>query len=46
MGRLAGVGIGPFVARNLVESMAGRVWARNRPDGGVEMGFALQVASD
>jgi signal transduction histidine kinase len=45
-GRLAGVGIGPFVARNVVEAMGGRVWARNRPDGGVEMGFALPVAND
>jgi signal transduction histidine kinase len=46
IGRLAGVGIGPFVARNVVEAMGGRVWARNRPDGGVEMGFALPVAND
>jgi signal transduction histidine kinase len=46
IGRLAGVGIGPFVARNLIEAMGGRVWARNRPDGGVETGFALPVASD
>jgi signal transduction histidine kinase len=46
IGRLGGVGVGPFVARQLVEAMGGRTWARNRPDGGVEMGFALPVASD
>jgi signal transduction histidine kinase len=42
-GRLAGLGIGPFVCRHLVEAMGGRVWARNRPDGGLETGFALRV---
>jgi signal transduction histidine kinase len=35
--------VGPFVARHLVEAMGGRVWARNRPEGGVEMAFALPV---
>jgi signal transduction histidine kinase len=33
--------IGPFVARHLIEAMGGRVWAVNRPAGGVEFGFAL-----
>jgi signal transduction histidine kinase len=46
IGRLAGSGVGPFVARHLIEAMGGRAWARNRPDGGVDMGFALPVASD
>jgi two-component system phosphate regulon sensor histidine kinase PhoR len=46
VGRLAGAGVGAFVARHLVEAMGGRAWARNRPEGGVEMGFALPVASD
>jgi K+-sensing histidine kinase KdpD len=43
--RLAGAGIGPFVCRHLVEAMGGRVWARNREDGGggVELGFSLPV---
>jgi signal transduction histidine kinase len=45
-GRLTGSGVGPFVARHLIEAMGGRAWAQNRPDGGVEMGFALPVASD
>jgi signal transduction histidine kinase len=40
-GRLAGLGVGPFVARHLVESMGGRVWARNASGGGCEMAFAL-----
>jgi signal transduction histidine kinase len=43
IGRLAGIGVGPFVARQLVEAMGGRVWARNRHAGGVEMAFALPV---
>jgi signal transduction histidine kinase len=46
VGRLAGAGVGAFVARHLIEAMGGRAWARNRPEGGVEMGFALPVASD
>lgn len=44
IGRLASSGVGPFVSRHLVEAMGGRVWARNRTDGGgVEMGFALRT---
>ena len=41
--RLAGAGVGPFVCRHLVEAMGGRVWARNRPGGGLETGFALRI---
>jgi signal transduction histidine kinase len=43
VGRLAGSGVGPFVCRNLVQSMGGRVWARNRPGGGLEMALALKT---
>ena len=43
VGRLAGSGIGPFVCRLLVEAMGGRVWAANRPGGGLVMGFALAI---
>jgi two-component system sensor histidine kinase KdpD len=43
VGRLAGAGVGPFVCRLLVEAMGGRVWARNRPGGGLVMGFALAI---
>ena len=43
VGRLAGSGVGPFVCRHLVEAMGGRVWARNRPDGGLETAFALRI---
>jgi signal transduction histidine kinase len=46
VGRLGGNGVGPFVARQLIEAMGGRVWARNLADGGVEMAFALPVAAD
>ena len=43
VGRLAGVGVGPFVARQLVEAMGGRVWSRNRAGGGLETGFSLPI---
>jgi signal transduction histidine kinase len=42
-GRLAGAGVGPFVCRHLVEAMGGRVWSRNRPEGGHETGVALRI---
>ena len=42
-GRLAAAGVGPFVCRHLIEAMGGRVWARNRPGGGLELGFALRI---
>jgi len=46
VGRLGGGGIGPYVARSLIEAMGGRVWASNRSDGGVELGFGLPVDRD
>jgi two-component system sensor histidine kinase KdpD len=41
-------GIGPFVCRRIVESMAGRIWALPRGDaiGGAEFGFALPRYED
>jgi PAS domain S-box-containing protein len=41
-----GSGIGLFVCRQLVAAMGGRMWARSRPEGGAEFGFALPVYSD
>ncbi|HVL53616.1 MAG TPA: ATP-binding protein [Vitreimonas sp.] len=38
----AGAGIGLFVCRRLVQAMGGRIWARPRPGGGSEFGFALR----
>jgi PAS domain S-box-containing protein len=38
-----GAGIGLFVTRELVAAMGGRVWARPRPGGGAEFGFALRA---
>jgi signal transduction histidine kinase len=38
-----GAGIGLFVSRHLVEAMGGRIWARERPEGGAEFGFSLPV---
>ncbi len=38
-------GIGPYVARQLIEAMGGSVWARNRPEGdGLEVGIRLRMA--
>ena len=41
-----GLGIPLFVARRLIEAMAGRVWARPREDGGAELGFVLPVYAE
>jgi signal transduction histidine kinase len=42
----SGAGIGLFVCARLVQAMGGRVWARPRPAGGAEFGFALRVMPD
>jgi PAS domain S-box-containing protein len=45
--RVAGSGIGLFVAHRLVESIGGTIWARVRDDGpGAEFGFRLQAFAD
>lgn len=38
----SGAGIGLFVCHELVRAMGGRIWARRRPEGGSEFGFALR----
>jgi signal transduction histidine kinase len=43
-GRLAVIGMELYVVRHAVEAMGGRAWAENRPDGGLELGFALQTS--
>ena len=45
-GSTAGAGIGLFVCARLVAAMGGRIWARPRPTGGSEFGFALRVMAD
>ncbi len=45
--RVAGSGIGLFVARRLVESIGGTIWARPRDDGpGAEFGLTLQAFTE
>lgn len=39
--RVSGAGIGLTVCKRVVEAMDGRIWARSRPSGGAEFGFAL-----
>jgi PAS domain S-box-containing protein len=41
--QVPGAGIGLFVSRRLVEAMDGRMWARRRPEGGSDFGFALPI---
>ncbi len=36
-----GAGIGLFVCARLIAAMGGRIWAKSRPEGGAEFGFAL-----
>lgn len=45
--RVTGAGIGLFVCARLIRAMGGRIWARNRPEGGAEFGFSLRrIAAD
>ena len=44
--QVSGSGIGLFVCARLIEAMGGRIWARARPEGGAEFGFALRAAED
>jgi signal transduction histidine kinase len=41
-----GVGLGLFICRALVESMGGRIWVDEGPDGGARMSFTLPVRAD
>jgi signal transduction histidine kinase len=38
-----GKGLGLAVCRRLVESLGGRIWATNRPSGGLEAGFSVPL---
>jgi two-component system sensor histidine kinase KdpD len=42
----AGAGIGLFVCARLIKAMGGRIWAKSRPQGGAEFGFALRVMGE
>ena len=43
IGKASGMGLGLTVCKRLVEALSGRIWARPRPTGGLEVGFALPV---
>jgi K+-sensing histidine kinase KdpD len=34
------------VCARLIRAMGGRIWAANRPEGGSEFGFSLQVMTE
>lgn len=44
--KVSGSGIGLFVIARLIDAMDGRFWARNRPEGGAEFGFALKAMAE
>jgi signal transduction histidine kinase/PAS domain-containing protein len=44
-GDAAGKGLGLTVCKRLIETQGGRIWARNRPGGGLEVGFWLPLDS-
>ena len=46
IGKATGTGLGLTVCKRLVEALSGRIWARPRPSGGLEVGFALPVYSE
>ena len=41
-----GMGLGLFLARSIVESHRGRIWADNNPDGGTTFHFTVPLARD
>ena len=41
----AGAGLGLAIARGLVETQGGRIWAESRPGGGARVSFTLPAAS-
>lgn len=41
-----GVGLGLFICRALVETMGGRIWASEGPDGGASISFTLPGVAD
>lgn len=43
--RAGGSGLGLTVCKRLVESLNGHIWAKNRPQGGLEVGFALEAVT-
>lgn len=43
LGMASGAGVGLYVGRQLVETMEGRMWARQRDKGGSDFGFWLSA---
>jgi signal transduction histidine kinase len=44
--RAEGMGLGLSIARSIVESHGGRIWADNNPGGGATFHFSVQTASN
>ena len=43
---VSGAGLGLTVCRRLVEAQSGRIWAKQRDGGGLEIGFSLPIAEE
>jgi two-component system, OmpR family, sensor histidine kinase KdpD len=41
--QVAGTGLGLAICKGIIEAHGGRIWAENRPDGGILITFALPV---
>jgi signal transduction histidine kinase len=44
--RAEGMGLGLSIARSIVETHGGRIWADNNPDGGATFHFTVPTASN
>ena len=45
-GRASGKGLGLTACKRLVEAMGGEIFAKRRPEGGLEIGFRLSIVDD
>jgi two-component system sensor histidine kinase KdpD len=45
-GKVSGKGLGLAVCKRLTEAQGGRIWAMNRPEGGLQVTFSLKRMPD
>ncbi len=44
--KIAGTGLGLSICKSIVEAHNGKIWAKNRPGGGAEVGFSVPIRGD